>query len=75
MKEILKKMEEAFGEKQDKILELIQYYAKLRILILNRMKDMKLIPQEMVDKYNETVRRVRSFVAEAKSGDDDDDDD
>lgn len=62
-------MEEKFGEKKDKIMGLIEYYAKLRVLILKRMKNLKKIPQEFVDKYNDTITRIRKAI---RPEDDDD---
>ena len=57
-------------EKKDEMMQKITMQAKLRLLIQKRMKGVKKIPQEYIDKYNETVEQIWSIVheQEAKEG-------
>ena len=51
-------------EKKEELLDLIETQAKLRMLIQKRLKGVKKIPQEYIDKYNAVVTEIRDVVKE-----------
>ena len=51
-------------EKKEELLDLIEIQAKLRLLIQKRLKGVKKIPQEYVDKYNTVVTEIRDIIKE-----------
>ena len=51
-------------EKKDELMRYITLQAKLRLLIQKRLKGVKKIPQEYVDKYNEIVTGIRDILTE-----------
>lgn len=63
---IKKAIADTFEDKQ-KMLDLIEMKAKLRLLIQKRLKGIKKIPQEYVDKYNDTVESILQIIEEQAS--------
>ena len=61
LKALRYKIADTFDNKEH-LLKDIELQAKLRILIQKRMKEVKKIPKEYVDKYNEVVTRIRDTV-------------
>ena len=55
------KIADSFEEKES-ILRHVEMATKLRILISKRMKELKMIPQEYVDKYNEVVSEIKGII-------------
>ena len=51
-------------EKKADLMWNITLQAKLRLLIMNRMKGVKKIPREYFDKYNDVVTEMRFIIKE-----------
>lgn len=51
-------------DKGEEMVSLIEIQAKMRLLIEKRLKNVKKIPQECVDKYNAAVTEIRDIIKE-----------